>query len=109
MHSPLKDAAERGATKAGGSGKLWVVMSRSLLLQLELRLPPRTRQNKMASDGSQAWTLTAISGASGVPCEVEGIVGALTALMMSCQGLVAHQTLLEPENPRTSKQRQSPE
>ena len=86
MHSPLKDAAERGATNAGDPGRLWVVASRSLLLQLELR-PSQDQTEQGASDGSRAWTLTAISGASGVPCEVEGIVGARTALMMSCQGL----------------------
>lgn len=53
--------------------------------------------------------LTAISGGSGVSCEVEGIVGAHTALMMFHQGLLAQQTVLGPENPHASKQRQSPE
>lgn len=109
MYPPLKDAVERGATKAGDSDPLWVVASSSLLLQLELRHTSQDQTQQDASDGSQAWMLTAISGGSGMSCEVEGIVGARTALMMSRQGLLAQQTVLGLENPRASKQRQSPE
>lgn len=76
---------------------------------MEPRHTSQGQTKQGASDGSQAWTAATICGGSGVPCGVEGIVGAHTALMMFRQGLLAQQAVLLIENPSTPKQRLTPE